>query len=97
MKRECELKEDSFFVLWQIWEYQQICNMKKETILSAPELTNVSDAFSKFRTLPGNEIKTSNDFYSFLVMPSVERDRFLSGCKLSPVINENIVRQQFKI
>lgn len=72
--------------------------MKKETILSAPELINVSDAFSKFRTLPGNEIKTSNDFYSFLVMPSVERDRFLSeSCKLSPVINENIVRQQFKV
>ncbi|WP_291585934.1 hypothetical protein [Bacteroides sp.] len=71
--------------------------MKTETILSAPELTNVSDAFSKFRTLPGNEIKTSNDFYSFLVMPSVERDRFLSGCNLSPVINENIVRQQFKV
>ena len=70
------MKEDSFFVLWQIWEFQQICNMKTETILSAPELTNVSDAFSKFRTLPGNEIKTSNDFYSFLVMPSVERDRF---------------------
>lgn len=71
--------------------------MENETILSAPELTNVSDAFSKFRMLPGNEIKTSNEFYSFLTMPSVERDRFLTDCKLIPVINENIVRQQFMV
>ena len=71
--------------------------MKNETILSAPELKNVSDAFSKFRMLPGNEMKTSNDFYSFLVTPSVERDRFLSDCKLSTVVNDNIVRQQFEV
>jgi hypothetical protein len=71
--------------------------MENETILSAPEMENVSDAFSKFRSLPGNEIKTMNDFYSFLTMPSVERDKFLSDCNLSPVLNGNIVRQKFGV
>lgn len=71
--------------------------MENETILSAPEMTNVSDAFLKFRLLPGNEIKTMNDFYSFLTMPSVERDNFLSDCNLSTVLNGNIVRQKFEV
>lgn len=71
--------------------------MENETILSAPEMMNVSDAFSKFRFLPGNEIKTMNDFYSFLTQPSVERDNFLSDCNLSPVLNGNIVRQKFEV
>ncbi|WP_417008621.1 hypothetical protein [Bacteroides congonensis] len=71
--------------------------MENETILSAPEMKNVSDAFSKFRLLSGNEIKTMNDFYSFLTMPSVERDKFLSDCNLSPVLNGNIVRQKFGV
>ena len=69
--------------------------MENGTILSAPELTNVSDAFLEFRLLPGNETKTNNDFYSLLTTPNVERDKFLSGCKLSPVVNGNVVRQQF--
>ncbi|WP_455961901.1 hypothetical protein [Bacteroides bouchesdurhonensis] len=71
--------------------------MENKTILSAPEITNVSDAFLKFRSLPENEAKTNNEFYSFLTKPSIERDIFLSGCKLYPVINENIVRQQFEL
>lgn len=71
--------------------------MENETILSAPEMMNVSDAFSKFRLLPGNEIKTMSEFYSFLTMPSVERDQFLSDCNLSPVLNGNIVRQKFEV
>lgn len=71
--------------------------MENETILSAPEMKNVSDAFSKFRLLSGNEIKTMNDFYSFLTMPSVERDKFLSDCNLSPILNGNIVRQKFGV
>lgn len=71
--------------------------MENETILSAPEMENVSDAFLKFRLLSGNEIKTMNDFYSFLTMPSVERDKFLSDCNLSPVLNGNIVRQKFEV
>lgn len=71
--------------------------MENETILSAPEMKNVSDAFLKFRLLSGNEIKTMNDFYSFLTMPSVERDKFLSDCNLSPVLNGNIVRQKFEV
>ena len=69
----------------------------KETIVSAPEMKDVSDAFLKFRLLAGNEIKTMNDFYSFLTIPSVERDNFLSDCNLSPVLNGNIVRQKFEI
>jgi hypothetical protein len=69
----------------------------KETIVSAPEMKDVSDAFLKFRLLSGNEIKTMNDFYSFLTIPSVERDNFLSDCNLSPVLNGNIVRQKFEI
>lgn len=71
--------------------------MENETILSAPEMMNVSDSFFKFRQLPGNEIKTMNDFYSFLTIPSVERDNFLLGCNLSPVLNGNIVRQKFEV
>lgn len=71
--------------------------MENETILSAPEMKNVSDAFLKFRLLSGNEIKTMNDFYSFLTIPSVERDNFLSYCNLSPVLNGNIVRQKFEV
>ncbi|MDD3040303.1 hypothetical protein [Bacteroides sp.] len=71
--------------------------MENKTILSAPEITNVSDAFLKFRSLPGNGNKTNNEFYSLLTKPSIERNRFLSVCKLYPVINENIVRQQFKL
>lgn len=71
--------------------------MENETILSAPEMMNVSDAFFKFRLLPGNEIKTMNDFYSFLTTPSVERDNFLSDCDLSPILNGNIVRQKFEV
>ena len=69
----------------------------EETILSAPEIKNVSDAFQKFKSLSGNEGKTMNDFYSFLIMPSVERDKFLFDCKLSPIVNGNIVRQQFEL
>ena len=69
----------------------------KETIVSAPEMKDVSDAFLKFRLLSGNEIQTMNDFYSFLTIPSVERDNFLSDCNLSPVLNGNIVRQKFEI
>ena len=69
----------------------------KETKVSAPEMKDVSDAFLKFRLLSGNEIKTMNDFYSFLTIPSVERDNFLSDCNLSPVLNGNIVRQKFEI
>ena len=71
--------------------------MENETILSAPEMNNVSDAFLKFRLLSGNEIKTMNDFYSFLITPSAERDKFLSDCNLSPVLNGNIVRQKFDV
>lgn len=71
--------------------------MENETLLSAPEMKNVSDALSKFRLLPGNKTKTNDDFYSFLTYPSVERDKFLSDCKLSPVMNGNIVRQRFEI
>lgn len=71
--------------------------MEYETILSAPEMENVSDAFFKFRLLPSNEFKTINDFYSFLTTPSVERDKYLSDCKPSPIINGNIVRQQFEL
>lgn len=71
--------------------------MKNETILSAPEMMNVSDAFSKFRLLPGNEIKTMGEFYTFLTMPSVERAQFLSDCNLSPVLNGNIVRQKIEV
>lgn len=71
--------------------------MENETILSAPEMNNVSDAFLKFRLLSGNEIKTMNDFYSFLTTPSAERDKFLSDCNLSPVLNGNIVRQKFEV
>nr|UVY29720.1 MAG: hypothetical protein [Bacteriophage sp.] len=71
--------------------------MENETILSAPELTNVSGAFLEFRLLPGNETKTNNDFYFLLTTPNVERDKFLSGCKLSPVVNGNVVRQQFEL
>lgn len=71
--------------------------MENETILSAPEMNNVSDAFLKFRLLSGNEIKTMNDFYSFLTTPSVERDKFLSDCNLSLVLNGNIVRQKFEV
>ena len=71
--------------------------MENGTILSAPELTNVSDVFLEFRLLPGNETKTNNDFYSLLTTPNVERDKFLSGCKLSPVVNGNVVRQQFEL
>lgn len=60
-------------------------------------MKNVSDAFLKFVSLPGNEVKTMRDFYSFLTVPSVERDKFLSGCNLSPVMNANVIRQQFEV
>lgn len=69
----------------------------EETILSAPEMKNVSDAFLIFKLLPGNEVKTMNDFYSFLITPSVDRDNFLSNCELSLVMNGHIMRQQFEV
>lgn len=69
----------------------------KDTIMTAPEMLNISEAFSKFRLLPGNEAKTRDDFYSLLTAPSVGRDVFLSECKSMPAISENIVRQQFNL
>lgn len=69
----------------------------EETIVSAPEMKNVSDAFLKFASLPGNEAKTMHDFYSFLTVPSVERDKLLSDCNLSLVMDANVIRQQFEV
>lgn len=69
----------------------------EDTIVTAPEMLNISESFSKFRLLPGNEAKTREDFYSLLTAPSIGRDTFLSVCKPMPVISENIVRQQFDL
>lgn len=70
---------------------------KNETILTAPEILDVSEAFLKFRLMPGNELKTINDFYSLMTSPCIERDSLLNEMKFTTDVFENIIRQQFKL
>lgn len=69
---------------------------RNSTIVTAPELPNQAASFAKFRTLPGKNTATADEFYAFITKPSIERDRFLATCECSPVITaENVLRQKF--
>ena len=70
---------------------------KKETIQSAPEIKNVSGAFLKFQSLPGNGDKTMEDFYLLMSSPSIERASPLPHLNFVVVASENIIRTQFEL
>lgn len=71
--------------------------MKNNTILTAPEVLDVSGTFEKAKLIPGYELLTIDRFYSILVTPGTERDMLLAKCKAMPVVSENVVRQQFEL
>lgn len=70
---------------------------KKETIQSAPEIKNASEALLKFQSIPGNGDKTMEDFYSLMTSPSLERTSLLNGLNVVVVTSGNIVRTQFEL
>lgn len=65
------------------------------TILTAPEVTDVTGVFEKAKLLPGYELLTIDRLYSILTTPGVERDMLLNKLNPTPLVSENIIRQQF--
>lgn len=67
-------------------------------ITTAPSTDNVSQLFSAFITIAGNEDKGMDFFWLFMTTPSSERDHFLELKTTSiPEYADNLVMDKYSI
>jgi hypothetical protein len=59
------------------------------TTITAPSVDSSTALLNKYKALPGNSAKTSDDFYTFLTAPSAERTLFLSENTVSEFTEAN--------
>jgi hypothetical protein len=56
--------------------------MQKQTIISTPSIADTNVLLAKWRAIPGNSVKETAEFYTFLTVDSVDRSVFLSDYTL---------------
>lgn len=71
--------------------------MKRNNIVSAPELSSEAIAKAKVELARIRKMDVSNeDVYKVLTSPCIERNQILSILKQKPIINGNIIIQSYE-
>lgn len=63
--------------------------MVKITTITCPSVDSSTALLAKYKAMPGNATKSSDDFYAFLTSPSMERTAFLEANTTSEFTQAN--------
>lgn len=63
--------------------------MVNVTTITCPSVDSSAALLAKYKALPGNSAKSSDDFYAFLTEPSQERTAFLQANTVSEFTEAN--------